>query len=285
MRVGSTLKIINTHSNEYLEEMLDSHFIQNMSNNGPINKILHEIYEGFWKNRPLALFNSDTENAEHIDLYENANKQKNSETAWLDEYKYSIIVNNDKKEYINLNEYISLWERDTRYAIHPFPLLISINEEEEEIGGQVIEHPLKGHWANDRFVVVFEKLLVPSDFKNITEESLFYPYEDKYDQFQRNALKISRRIDTEVKERIARDLDDDASKEEVIENLKAAQSSYIKFEKSDGSIVERRGTLEENYSVDDELLRSKYLWFYDLDEGKAKRFIFENFISLTIDEI
>lgn len=178
-----------------------------------VNATLFMLEFGAWKNRPLtwACDYSEDMIVSNKNIYDISNnniiskealkhqpfssfkKNVENDTVYFkeleDTYNNVIILNNSKKEYLDLSEYVSNYKFDKTWMIHPFPLLT--NSEIEYMGGgdYSLKNDFRGIWANDQFEIVRSIIEVPSSYKNISSD--FYFYADEADQKQsKDLMKI-----------------------------------------------------------------------------------------------
>ena len=179
-----------------------------------LNIILNEIYEGTWKNKPIAW----------VCDYDLSEKYG---TCWGDAIEVQVcaininelnycdvcIINNDKKEFIDLTEYKLLWKTSREKIVHPFPILTNASSDFQGEGDFDGNNLHRGRWEGDRFVVVFDRSEVPYDFINITNESIFYTKSQQKivnDEFKFKTIYYSKNTDLETRERIISNLEDKA---------------------------------------------------------------------------
>lgn len=192
-------KFIDTSTNYFLNETLFFDEFNGLINDPAINEVLEEIYLGYWKNKPLIYLSNHVLDEKLLNTYIKSTRITKMHSKERLNYQNAIILNNDKKEFIDLSEYIYLWDGDRNEAIHPFGVLTAADKELIVERGAYINHQNRGRWANDRFVVVFDNIHIPNDFVNITKDCLFYTKEDRSDDFKRKTIKISNAIDNEIK--------------------------------------------------------------------------------------
>ena len=103
-------------------------------------------------------------NTEAIEEYEENTYEINSNY---------IILNTTKKLYIDMKEFQYL-NKNRTFIIHPLPLLC--NSEPESMGGgdYHTKDSRRSTWKNDMIQITYDIKDLPKDYKNVTEESLFY---------------------------------------------------------------------------------------------------------------
>ncbi len=288
--MGAYYKAINIKDQETLSPSLTNDFLKLMEHgyigNAYVNVVLNEIYEGSWKNKPVSWV-SDYDTGRYKSHY---NKSQNIKSCaenmeWLD-FSDAIIINNTKKEYIDLTEHKLGWLGDRKLMTNPFVLLTTRSKTSLGGGDYYPENENRGRWSANRFVVTFNKFDVPSNYKNITKDVYFYENEEEIafskDAFAIKAKLLTKNIDKETRVRKLADLDENADKSEVIEFLKHNKSSDITFFKTNGDKVTRTAALLPDYdsSSSSDLKNHAYLWFYDLIDEKLKKMVFKNFVSI-----
>jgi len=292
-------------------------------NNQLVDKSLFMIESGNWKNRPFqwscdydetTLSLEDFEAPFDLDIdeetftkYELSNpvcvNKINTQFDWNDfkdndfsnrSYQYMsssycdiIILNNTKKEYIDLSEYKYLSPFDRSDLIHPFPLLT--NSESCSMGGGDFhpDHDFRGIWSNDCFEIVRRKIDIPLSYKNISAIS-FYENEDEI-ELTKNSMKQSILRTNLPTDRLGNfnhisfsSLDKNSKKSEIIEALKQNEISNISFYKTNGELVFRKATLDRDYVSESSSNHDKdtYIWFKDIEGNRLKKFVSKNFVSL-----
>lgn len=286
--MGAYYKVVNLEDMESLfpydfnssAKMLDHAYV----GNNYVNVALNEIFEGSWKNKPIAWVCSYDNSPQYHDVHDKAvNVSSCAENVEYLDFSNAIIINNDKQEYIDLTEFVLNYPGERELMIHPFCLLTSSTDEGMGGGDYHYEHALRSTWAGDRFVVTFNRAEVPFEYKNVSKEVYFFNDEstERVDEFKIKALRMSKKADLETRERILKDLDYDASLSEAINFLKLSEKSKLTFKKTNGDIVTRIATLDVDYESDDDYsYNDRYLWFFDLEADTLKKMVFENFISL-----
>lgn len=268
--------------NEMMEIGSHSHFGSRL-----IDAALNEIYVGCWKNKPFAWISHSDRNVKYAETVEKNRYIKTySEYANIPSYGDAIIVNNTKQEFIDLAEFKAGWLADRSEMTHPFPLLTNSQKECDGMGDYEFEWEKRGSWAGDAFVVTFDRFQVPGHYKNVSREVYFYVGEEQRrldgDAFAFKAKTMDKTVDDDFNDKVYRYLDKSAEKWEVIRALQENDQSWLTFMKADHSVVTRMASLRKDHEPSGEKnpANDKYLWFYDVEEEKMKRCIFENFKSL-----
>lgn len=192
-------KFIDTDTNYFLNESFCFDEFNGLIDDPFITEVLQEIYLGYWKNKPLIYLSNQVMDTNLLDKYMKSTRVSKTYTNDRHNYTHAIILNNDKKEFVDLSEYCYLWDGHRTEAIHPFAILAAADKELIVERGSYINHKNRGRWSNDRFVVVFDKINIPYDFVNITSECLFYTKENRSDDFKRKSIKLNNEIDEEMK--------------------------------------------------------------------------------------
>jgi len=292
--MGAYYAACNTKDKEILKtwkfntgaKMMEHSYIGNSF----IDVVLNEIFEGSWKNKPITWLCDYDESFEFEGLWDNSIEIDScaENLDWLD-YSDCIIINNDTKEYIDLVEYKLNWLGERKWVIHPFSLLTSSVNQAMGGGDYQFDNDNRGRWSNCRFVVTFNRFEAPAHYKNITKDVYFYEEEEQIklveDKFKQEVLFAgTKHEDFETIERkvVKISLNENASKSEVINGLISNEKSYLEFNKSNGQRVVRIANIDASKLKDSDSSSSndRYLWFFDLEENKLKRMVFDNFISL-----
>ena len=289
-------------------------------NNDFIDGALFMIEIGPWKNRSFTWacdycedivcadkniyelshdHNLDVSNINKSFDYYKDDEDKGNFEHFKGSYNNVIILNNSKKEYLDLSEYIFNYKFDKKWMTHPFSLLT--NSETNSMGGgdYHMENDFRGVWAGDKFEIVRSIMDVPSTYKNVSSDFFFYSSDEDEEQAKdlmkqkviRNSLEKDRTYllnDCDTVN-IVSSLDDTATVSEVRSALQNNEMSLIKFYKANGDLVERKASLDLDYSSSNTGTSSssldKYIWFKDYsndDIGKLKKIIAKNFVSLEI---
>jgi len=179
-----------------------------------MNIILNEIYEGTWKNKPIAWVCDYDMSAKYGTCWGDSVEVQICATT-ISQLNFSevCIINNDKKEFVDLTQYKLEWNITRENITHPFPILTNASIDFQGDGDYDFEHPNRGRWEGDRFTVVFDRADVPYDYLNITSDSLFYTstqFDIAKDEFKRKSLLLSKDIDLETRDRLISDPQDKA---------------------------------------------------------------------------
>lgn len=141
-----------------------------------VNAVLNEIENGTWKNKPISWICDYDDDME--DYYSNSSNLafNNNTREDIENYNESdiIIINLDKKEFVNFGLLPIVWEDDKKWIVNPFSLLTSSTTERMGGGDYSNSHSFRGSWSGDRFIIVRDIKLVPVTFEDITIDSLFY---------------------------------------------------------------------------------------------------------------
>ncbi len=174
--------------------------------NPAVNSTLFMIENSNWKNKSFtwACDYSDNISGSDKNIYElsekhiiNPTKKKTPQMRangisfedMEDTYNNVIILNNSKKEYLDLSEYVANYKFDKKWMTHPFPLLT--NSETQSMGGgdYHLQNDFRGIWSNDKFEVVRSIIDVPASYKNISSDFYFYANEEDEKQ-SKDLMKI-----------------------------------------------------------------------------------------------
>ncbi len=102
------------------------------------------LYNAVWKNRDASI----STDIDYNGMY----------------YKSMYLVNHDKKEYLNIEEYIKECTTDVDWCVHFLPLLTAVGNGQG--GGDYwgCNEENVGYWANDTIELVDE---IPADYKKL----------------------------------------------------------------------------------------------------------------------
>jgi hypothetical protein len=267
-----------------------------------VDKSIFMIENGTWKNKPFqwSCDYSDPELDNNNNFYD-ISKPVNVKTKFTDDWNYFkdsfndvIILNNSTKEFIDLAEYKFRYPGNRSDLVHPLPLLT--NSETKSMGGgdYHIDNPFRGSWKNGLLQVVRSIQEVPLSYENISN-IIFSENENGLELVNDEILLKTIRNDVEIdlstsSFEISTKFDflgSDATKEEIINALRENEISELRFYKANGEEVIRYGNLDKDYDCDSSSSSNnyKYVWFKDIDNnGRLKRFVFDNFISLKNSE-
>jgi hypothetical protein len=148
--MGAYYKAVNLTDKESLEsydfgngmKLMEHSFLGNRY----MDVVLNEIAEGTWKNKSLTWLCDYDDN--YGEMWEEARSIKScAENVERIDYSNAIILNNDKKEYIDLTEYVLNWIGERTMMTHPFSLLISSTTESMGGGDYHPHHSYRGTWS------------------------------------------------------------------------------------------------------------------------------------------
>lgn len=260
-----------------------------------INAVLHQIEFGSWKNKPLVWACDYDNNSAFGKAYDSSSTIKihkdDHDKIW--EHYDSIIINNSKKEYIDLAEYQMHYIDRSSAIVHPFPILTSSTNKHMGGGDFDFEGDKYGdwrsRWAGDKFVVTRITTKIPSNYTNISHIWFENRYQDgecievfRNDKMWMKSIQTNLDPDLDTSDKMLGNfsLTSDDDKSEVINLLRNNEKIKLTFKKVDGTVCTKMATLSEQNkenSTEDSL--DPYLWFFDLDDNKIKRMVFNNFIS------
>jgi hypothetical protein len=137
-----------------------------------LNLVLHNIEKGAWKNEPIVWACDYDDSTEFKDCYEGSNEitfnDNTLETVKNQFFDNVIILNNTKKEYIDLLEYQMNYVFREEYITHPFSLLTSSVNTAQGGGDYYPENTDRSRWAGDKFSIIRDKHAIPFDYENIS---------------------------------------------------------------------------------------------------------------------
>jgi len=253
-----------------------------------LNLVLHNIEKGAWKNEPLVWACDYDDSTEFKKCYEGSNEITfNDDTLETVKGQFMdniIILNNTKKEYIDLLEYQMNYVFREEYITHPFSLLTCAVNTSQGGGDYYPENADRSRWAGDKFSIIRDKHSIPFDYENISNVC-----------FSENENEFSARKDILRKESLAHagvqvasnekihldTLKSGAKKGAVVSLLRSHDVVELTFKKADGVSVMRNATLDVNKRSTD-YHDDKYMFFYDLDSKSVKKMVFDNFIEAKV---
>jgi hypothetical protein len=137
-----------------------------------LNLVLHNIEMGAWKNEPLVWACDYDDSTEFKACYEGSNEitfnDNTLETVKGQFMDNIIILNNTKKEYIDLLEYQMNYVFREEYITHPFSLLTCAVNTSQGGGDYYPENADRSRWAGDKFSIIRDKHSIPFDYENIS---------------------------------------------------------------------------------------------------------------------
>ncbi len=195
-----------------------------------MNIVLNEIYEGTWKNKPVAWVCDQDLIGKYANCWgESIEVQVLLYNAESLNYSEVCIINNDKKEFIDLVEYKKEWKIARENITHPFPILTNASSEYQGEGDYDFEHINRGRWEGDRFVITFDRNDVPYGFTNITKDSIFYTTEqlrEVNNEFRMKSKFLSTHEDSEVRDRMIDNIEDKAFRRDSFFDREIDYSPY-----------------------------------------------------------
>lgn len=205
-----TISSLDTIDNNHLDFFDHSHFDSLI-----IEKTLFMIEYGHWKNEPIEWsFYANTHKLENILLppdikekfhnsfnsafyfniedinkdFENRKKLHQTWSYLKGSYNDIIILNNSKKEFIDLCEYKYLSPFDKRDLFHPLPFLTNSETlDKKYLDNEESNMLFQSHWKNDCLEVVRTISEIPLNYKNISHIS-FYLEQNMYEQHKNKFL-------------------------------------------------------------------------------------------------
>ena len=253
------------------------------------------LIHGGWENRPISFttnYNNETLNFKDIKSI------KRKESSYLSNYdKFSdhphtfdfFILNNSKKEFIDLASYKSNFKIDRHLISNPIFFLCS------DIHSKNIDNfintrlPKTGYWNGDCLEIVFKYIEVPKTYKDISSEISYcvteeaqYEQDNKFQQKILNSQVLTDRLKltSEPEDFLISIFDANTSIGSIYQALLNNQESLLTFKKVNGEITTKTATLIPNPARSSLNIEKKYVWFFDLEQDILKKFCASNFISL-----
>jgi hypothetical protein len=284
--MGAYYQAVCTGTNEAISPSITEDFYKLMEHswigNEFLNLVLHNIHKGSWKNQPVVWScDYDDDSLWNVAKSISFSEDVIHTSKWKG-YEDCIILNNSKKEFIDLAEYKQQFFYRGEGTVHPFSLLTSQATHSMGGGDYHADSADRGRWSGDKFVVTFNKHKIPSEYKNISD--VFFSDNPEEIEIRNNAF-IEKCGNSEGPDLFSNKpisllkLVKGASKKELKELLSSGDSWKLTFEKKDGTIATRNAnTRDDNsyYHIEDD---SPLFAFFDIDADKPKKFIFENFIE------
>jgi|JYMV01.1.fsa_nt_gi hypothetical protein len=261
--------------------------------NSYVDMVMLNIKEGSWKNQSIAWSCILDENSlwENEDLKNISFSSKHNNTVENSKTLYSriIILNNSKKEYIDLSEYSANQTNRDFILVHPFPLLTSVSKIPMGVGDYQIPNDYRGRWSGDKFSIISSKFQIPLDYDNISNIS--FPCSDEEETYNENkfikkALQ-SKKIDEYSNPSISLAcIYNGASKKDLIDLLKNSQGALVSY--YDENMMKKIITIELDKDNLTQNESSKYFYysraFTNRDSKKIDRFEFSKLIEATAQD-
>jgi negative regulator of replication initiation len=280
-----------------------------------IDKSLFLIECGHWKNKPfqwsfeenqemledyiptanLGLNQKNSFNLAHPILVENLNNpnlfdfssEKDFEKTWKykrNSYNDIFILNNDKKEYIDLCEYRQKSPFDRTKLFHPIPFLTN-SEPHDGLPFENLNNSSRGSWSNCKLEVVRSLLEVPVEYTNISDIT-FYKEDDKFDlhfnQFKIQTLRAQLSEDKK-NNKVFSSLENSSvyfkNSKEVSKYLQNNGPCILYFKDDNGLFQQTTVSLDKKFDLT--FTKEEELWFFDEKEQKIKSIPNKNFIKIT----
>ena len=171
--MGAYYQAVCTGTNEAISPSITEDFYKLMEHswigNEFLNLVLHNIHKGSWKNQPVV-WSCDYDDDSLWNVSKNISFSEDviHASKWKG-YEDCIILNNSKKEFIDLVEYKQKFFYRGHGTVHPFSLLTSQATHSMGGGDYHADSADRGRWSGDKFVVTFNKHKIPSDYKNISD--------------------------------------------------------------------------------------------------------------------
>jgi hypothetical protein len=168
-------KAIAINRNEAIEPEIEHSCldIQVYSGDEYIDYVLNNIENGAWKNERL-IWGCDKDKSDNTGGYFSNTKTIifNKSAFFLsgkNDYSDIIILNNDKKEFIDLLEYKANHILRGELYAHPFPILTNVAKVEIDIYDYTTKHEKRGYWCGDRFTIIRDLHMIPDYYTNLSD--------------------------------------------------------------------------------------------------------------------
>lgn len=254
-------KAKNLHGFNFETNHITEHFLLKSPY---VNMVLLNILEGSWKNQSISwscsLDNKSYWNDKSVKEIHFSSKY---DRDIRDSNKFSqeiIILNNSKKEFIDIAEYSANVINRNFDTVHPFPVLTSVSKTPMGVEDYQIHTEHRGRWAGDKFSIVLSKFEIPTDYENISAFSLASCADE--DIYNKNKLLkkslACKKVDTDSNPSLSlTTLRDNFSREELIDLLKKSQG--VELTVYDDISGETILTIENDDKIDNSNRRK---WFF-----------------------
>lgn len=285
--MGAYYKAVCTSRNECIAPMdgdvkLLSHSYFSSSY---LDLVMLNIESGAWKNEPVIWACDYDDTSKYSAFYADSHSltfEKN-----IVGYDYTpddvIILNNDKKQYIDLPLYRSNHVlRQKELPIHPFPLLTNAVKEYQGGGDYDFEVKERGMWCGDRFSIIRDKHQIPNDYEDISD--VCFPFNNdeliaRRDKLRASSLSRSKVSLDSLPSLALNKLMHGANIRSIYDFLFFNKRCLLKFEKVNGDVVERIATLND-IGYASVFTEKRYVYFLDIDSDTLKKFKYDLFISV-----